>query len=225
VAVAYYIIKSLVGAIWVIKAREKSDELLADDNALLLKRYNHMSLEPFIDVRCISRGHINRFYDEGEFLELMERIISRCYMSREYRERALRWIMRFVREPTFEEITDGGHVFFDSDDLHLYTTMPKQRYDLSLVVFYLFDEFFCFYHRGVERSFCSPYDAENVSVDAVARMTDFDARIVREAVDRVLNWPLANTTRFVPMTRDVKRAVETCKYILALYELLGGRQA
>lgn len=222
---AYYIIKSLVGATWVIKVREKRDELLADDNALLLKRYNHMSLEPFIDVRCISRGYMDRFYDEREFLELMERVINDCYMSREYRERALRWIIRIVREPAFEEIMNGGPVFFDSDDLHLYIAISKQRYDLSLVVFYLFDDFFCFYHRGVERSFCSPYGAENVSVDAVARMTAVDARTVRDAVDRVLNWPLANTTRFVPMTRDVKRAVETCKYILALYELLGGRQA
>jgi len=223
--VAYYIIKSLVGTIWVIKVREKDEKLLTDSSVLLLKRYNHMSLEPFIDVRCISRRYMDRFYEESVFVELMERIIRGCYLSSEYRERALRWIMRFVREPAFEEITDGGPVFFDSDDLHLYISMSKQRYDLSLVVFYLFDDFFCFYHRGVERSFCSPYGAENVSVDAVARMTDLDARIVRDAVDRVLNWPLANTTRFAPMTRDVKRAVETCRYILALYELLGGRRA
>jgi hypothetical protein len=216
---AYYIIKSVAGSLWAVKARERSEELLADDNVLLLKRYSYLPLEPVIDVRCVSREYMDRFYDEGEFMKLMEAIVDKCYVLAESRWRAMEWVKLFVNEPTFEEIREGP-VFYSSDDMLLSMRTFKERYDLTFVVFYLFDEFFCFYHRTLRRVFCSPYGSENVSVGSVARMTDDDASFVRDAANKVLRWTIAGSARYVPMTRNVKRAVETCKYILALYDLL-----
>jgi hypothetical protein len=222
---AYYIIRKLrVLGYVVFKVADKSSDVKRSTSLSKLRsRYNYLYLEELIPRACISSysRYINRFMDEREFVDAMKELINGCPAVLE-KGRVMVRVLRFVREPAFEEFRSRSPVIASNGRSIIDKMLSSKKMLSSLKAtyigyydgvdwyFYAFKEYFCIYNKSND-TLRALYDADKLDPEAVASLT-------RETVDLLKHVTLTLTIKkHLQKSKYARRANEVCKQILRLH--------
>jgi len=235
----YYIIKEIdvsgIPFTFIFKVKERYEELLADVDDSVLARYNHIRLDYIVSPACAIayRNRFDRYYDDVEFINLMEEMIDSCYYyaPREYRKVAQIKLEGFLTEPTFETLRTESPRFLTLE-YNMFERLWNdsgrlggvRHHFYSHVSLHAFDDFFCFFEPYNDKAFCSSYDINDIDFEKILYMWYDNYTFIKRALKAVLEENDVLIKAKTPMVGKVRRAVGVCRYVLALYRAIHGEQ-
>ena len=185
----------------------------------LCSRYNYEYLDELIPRACISSRYLGRFMDEREFVDAMKELINGCPAVLE-KGRVMARVLRFVREPAFEEfrsrcpvIVSGGRRLARKM-LPSVVTSYTGYYNRSYWRFYAFNDYFCVHIESSDVLLCAPYSSETLDPGAVASLTRDDVALLGHVI------AMLSTSMSMKRFKHVTLAISVCEEIIKWARLL-----
>lgn len=215
----------------VFKTVKKHPNMLrGKTNRLYYRKYTSINLHELLLRKCVDdefKRHVDRFLDEGEFKELMERYIRNCFKNDKTVVKRLMKLEEFIKEPAKvakkkkkeKQYPVISNYEKQKDILKAIFKNAISRYDFDEVEVYLFKESFCVLSRDYDTAIFLPYDAGAINIEAIPELEremyvlKVASRDIEESVEDDIEEGQDSDGR-------LKNALGIINYMIMVYEML-----